>query len=62
MNPNFEKTFTVSYFFEKKQELKFVMENDNKNGNNDVIGECITSMGALMGAKDQTFRGDLVKG
>ena len=51
LNPNFEQCFTVPYYFEKKQELKFEMIDDDGAGEYDVIGEVLTTMGAVMGAK-----------
>ena len=50
MNPDFNTTFTLAYYFEKVQNFKFVMV-DVDNGNNfDVIGEVEVKMGSLMGA------------
>lgn len=55
LNPDFETCLTVAYFFEKLQKLKFVMVDDDGKGSFDTIGEVETSMGALMGAKAQTY-------
>ena len=41
----------IQYFFEKKQELKFEMVDDDGNGSYDMIGSIETSLGAIMGAK-----------
>ena len=51
LNPDFEQALTIQYFFEKKQELKFEMIDDDGNGSYDMIGSIETSLGAIMGAK-----------
>ena len=61
LNPNFEQCFTIPYYFEKKQDLKFEMIDDDGNGDYDIIGEVLTTMGAVMGAKAQMFQGTLTK-
>ena len=60
LNPDFEKALEVAYFFEKLQKLKFVLIDDDGSGSYDTIGEIETTMGALMGAKAQTFSAPLV--
>jgi hypothetical protein len=47
-------SLTVNYFFEKQQDIKFVML-DGDGSTNDTIGELETTMGKLMGAPKQTF-------
>lgn len=51
LNPNFEQAITLPYYFEKKQEFKFEMIDDDGGGDYDLIGEAFSSMGAIMGAK-----------
>ena len=59
LNPDFEKAIEVAYFFEKLQKLKFVIIDDDGSGTYDTIGEIETNMGALMGAKAQTYSAPL---
>ena len=40
----------MPYYFEKEQNLKFIMIDGDGNGDYDVIGEVITTMGKVMGA------------
>ena len=61
LNPDFEQAFTVDYFFEKKQDYKFRMIDDDGGGKFDLIGECATTLGAVMGAKRQVFVSHLTK-
>ena len=53
MNPNFKKSFEIDYIFESRQDIKFDVLDDD-NGNDDFIGTCETTIGAIMGAKNQT--------
>ena len=59
LNPDFRTAYTAEYWFEKKQDIKFVIIDGDGGGDYDIIGECVTTMGALMGAKAQTFFGEL---
>jgi hypothetical protein len=60
LNPDFEKSFIINYYFEKHQPLKFeVKDGDNSGGKLELIGEAETTLGAIMGAKNQTFMADL---
>lgn len=38
LNPDFEQAFTIPYFFEKKQDFKFEMIDDDGGGSYDLIG------------------------
>ena len=59
LNPIFKKTFTVDYIFEEKQFLKFeVWDNDTSSGD-DLIGVVETSLGTIVGAKNQVCILDL---
>ena len=51
LNPDFGKCFTVDYHFEKKQDYKFRMIDDDGDGKFELIGECLTTMGGIMGSK-----------
>ena len=59
LNPDFEQALQVAYHFEKLQKLKFVLIDDDGSGTYETIGEVETSMGAVMGAKAQTFSAQL---
>ena len=61
-NPDFKTRFTVSYFFEKAQKLKFDMVDDDGSGSTDHIGSVETTMGAVMGARGQVFQSELTHG
>jgi hypothetical protein len=55
LNPDFQKSFLISYFFEKHQPLRFeVMDGDNKSGKYELIGAAEVTLGAIMGSKRQT--------
>lgn len=59
MNPNFQKTFVIDFIFEQAQPIKFeVVDVDGKNSF-DLIGNYETTVGKLMGSKNQTMIGDL---
>ena len=60
LNPDFEQALTVPYFFEKKQDLKFEMVDDDGSGSSDLIGSIETTMGAVMGAKKQMYEQNLI--
>ena len=52
LNPDFKTRFTVHYFFEKKQRLKFQMIDWDGAGEYDNIGFLETTLGAIMGSKE----------
>lgn len=51
LNPDFTTTFRVNYYFERVQNLKFVMIDGDGEGDYDTIGELNCTMGQLMGAR-----------
>ena len=59
INPEFRTSFTVPYFFEKVQNLKFLMIDGDGTGDYDTIGEVQVTMGNLMGASKQMWTGNL---
>lgn len=59
LNPDFTTSMKCNYFFEKEQNLKFVMIDGDGDGDYDTIGELNTTMGSLMGARAQMFTGTL---
>ncbi|EGR30079.1 hypothetical protein IMG5_142720 [Ichthyophthirius multifiliis] len=59
LNPNFKKTFVVDYIFEVKQQCRFqVLDDDGKNSF-DEVGECQTTIGAIVGAKNNIYIADI---
>jgi len=58
LNPDFTKTFTLDYFFEKEQWIKFEVY-DVDNTSLEHIGNSETTIAKLMTANKQTFIGDL---
>ena len=61
LNPDFQTSFTVAYFFEKEQSFKFQMiDIDNDAGTEfDIIGEVEVTLGTLMGAARQTWTSNI---
>jgi hypothetical protein len=52
----------MNYYFEKVQKLRFVMiDADDNSGSGDEIGICETTLGNIMGARQQTFTTDLIE-
>lgn len=51
-NPNFVKTFVVDYIFEMQQHVKFQLVNST---NSNSVGSVETTIGAIVGAKNQTL-------
>jgi len=44
----------VKYVFERKQPVKFVIQDIDKKGETDDLGTVETSMGNIMGSSNQT--------
>ena len=59
LNPDFVTSFTVPYYFEKMQEMRFVMIDGDGGSDYDEIGEIVTSMGQIMGARAQMYQANL---
>ena len=56
LNPDFEKSFILNFYFEKHQYIKFeVMDGMNSGGKMELIGSVETTLGAIVGSKGQTF-------
>lgn len=58
LNPNFTQSIYVDFIFEVKQIIKFEVLDVDKHST-DVIGEVETTVGAIVGAKNQTSILDL---
>lgn len=51
LNPNFRTRFTLNYFYERRQLVKFEMVDVDGDGTFDLIGEVVTELGLIMRAK-----------
>ena len=58
LNPDFKKSFQVTYSFEKSQKLRFNVWDKDLNSMEE-IGYIETSMGSIMGARNQTQTAEL---
>ena len=54
LNPNFAKSIILDYFFEQKQRLKFEVLDCHGPDKFEPVGEVLTSLNELVGAKNQT--------
>lgn len=59
LNPDFTKTFTLDYYFEKEQWVKFEVYDIDGENDRDFIGVCETTLAKLMTAVKQTYISDL---
>ena len=59
LNPIFKKTFIVDYIFEEKQALKFEVWDHDTSGSDDLIGSVESSLGTIVGARNQVCILDL---
>ena len=58
LNPDFAKSLIMDYYFEKVQNLRFeVFDQDPEKL--EFIGECTTTLSKIAGARNQTFLGEL---
>ena len=51
LNPDWKTSFTLGYFFEKRQDLRFQIVDDDGNGDSDSLGSIEATMGQVMGAR-----------
>ncbi|TNV81618.1 hypothetical protein FGO68_gene13326 [Halteria grandinella] len=58
LNPDFTKTFTLEYFFERAQWIKFEVYSD-ENDLSRHIGTCETKLASFVTSDNQNFTGDL---
>ena len=58
LNPDFKKSFEVVYSFEKQQRLRFDVFDVDLN-DKEVIGYFETTIGYIMGARNQSQTGEL---
>ena len=58
LNPDFTKSFTIDYYFEKQQDIKFELYDVDPNGR-EHIGDYTATVSKLMGANRQTLMGEL---
>ena len=59
LNPDFETNFYLNFNFEKHQPMKFEVIDDDGNGKSDFIGSATTTLGAIVGSKNQQLTLDL---
>lgn len=58
LNPNFQTPVTAYYYFERHQPIRFeVLDSDGKKF--ELIGDCETTVGYIMGAENMTFKSQL---
>ena len=60
LNPIFKTQIEVPYFFEKQQTFVFEVVDDDGAGSTDKIGSITTTMGDIMGARQQCLITDLL--
>ena len=60
LNPDFENNVILNYFFEKQQLIKFEAYDGDGLGSDELIGITETTLGTIVGAKQQTFTADLL--
>jgi len=53
VNPDWKQSFQLNYIFEARQELKLEVYDDDGN-EAELIGRVFTTLGALVGARNQT--------
>lgn len=58
LNPDFSTQISVSYYFEKRQHIKFEVWNFDTEGKSELVGCLETEMGKIMAGKS-AFKGDL---
>ena len=51
LNPDWRTAFNLAYYFEKKQQLKFKIVDDDGDGESDFLGEAEATLGQIMGAR-----------
>lgn len=59
LNPNFSKSVPANLIFEIKQPIKFAVYDEDGSNHEDSLGEVVTELGKLAGAKSQTSILDL---
>ena len=58
LNPDWAESFLVDYYFEKNQEIRFEVYDDD-GGKKEEQGMHTTTISHLIGAKRQTYHGEL---
>ena len=59
LDPKFTKSFTIHYFFEKTQALKFEVYNAN-HCELEFLGQCQTTVAKIMASRGQKFKDKLM--
>ena len=60
LNPDFQTSIQMTYYFEKMQKIKFRMMDSDDQTADDEIGIVETSIAAIMGARAQVLESDLM--
>jgi hypothetical protein len=61
LNPQFTKTVIMDYYFETKQKLRFEILHGEVSKKHEVIGNIYTTLGEIIGSKNQTYIKDIMK-
>lgn len=59
LNPDFAVPITINYYFEKNQEIRFEVYDDDGSSREEQ-GKVTCKVGSLVGAKNQTYVADLL--
>ena len=59
LNPDFSKFIECDFYFEREQNLKFIVYDIDSSTSKDHIGNVETTIGKLVGAPKQTFLADI---
>lgn len=59
LNPDFKEGLTVDYLFEELQECYFQVMDFDSEGHHDLIGECFTTLSAIVGSRNSTLVAEL---
>ena len=59
LNPNFKRAFQMDFIFETHQHIKFEIVDTDGLNSAEVLGHVETTIGAIMGARKQTFTAEL---
>jgi Ca2+-dependent lipid-binding protein len=55
LNPDYEKSFILYYYFEKHQPLKFKVMDFEKGNTYSNVGSCETTLGRILASYNQTM-------
>jgi hypothetical protein len=61
LDPQFETEFNINYYFEKNQQMKVEVYDDNDDGNHALIGTFEEAMNKLLTRSKKYIKGELIK-